>query len=204
MEKAEVKKKGNRIALAFLAFGVISGITYLFSNAIWKNIELSEPVTLTQKFPIANIELVADTVALHFCLGEGNVIKIPATIKTPRKYFLKTCSKSQKIYANYNVLIRNGDVNQRIGIFYFWRHSGGWMESYIEPFVSPPPTKNIIWKLKKVSLNEAKDGVKLSYTPERSELSTPGIIRIISLIMSIGFFIISGLIWLLSSVKFNL
>ncbi len=190
MEETEMKKKGNRVALAFLALGVIFGIIHFISSQKWTEIKLPEPVTLSQKFPVTNVELVVDEVALHF-YKDNDVAELY------KESFLKETMLAKKIYANYNILIMNGNINNRVGIFYFWRHPGGWMERYIEPFLSPPPIKNIVWKLKKVSLNETRDGVKLFYTTERSNLAISGIIRKVSKIASIGFFIIAVVIWFL-------
>ncbi len=185
--------KKNQVVLLFLALGIIFGIVYILFNNAWKSIELPEPVTLSQKFPVANnVELVVDEVALHFYENDD-------VTKLYEESFFKEVVLAKKVYLNYNILLTAGNTRYRIGIFYFWRHPEGWMESYIEPFVSPPSTKNIIWKLKKVSLNEAKDGIKLLYIPERSESAISGIIRIASGTVSIIFLAISGLIWFLTN-----
>ncbi len=192
MEETEMKKKGNRVALAFLVLGAIFGIICSISKQEWEGIQLPEPVTLVQKFSVTNVEFVVDEVAMHFYENDD-------VTKLYEESFFKEVVLAKKVYLNYNILLTAGNTRYRIGIFYFWRHPEGWMESYIEPFVSPPSTKNIIWKLKKVSLNEAKDGIKLLYIPERSESAISGIIRIASGTVSTIFLVISGLIWFLTN-----
>ncbi len=196
MKEKETTRKKTRIAVLFLALGIIFAILLFFSHHKWEKIKLPESVTLEQKFPAKEIEMVADAVAIHFY---RNAIKIS------REDFFRISSspKIKKIYANYNILRINGDINSRVGIFYFWRHPEGWMESYTEPFLSPPPIKNICWKLEKVSLNESRDGVKLFYIPKISDLAISGITTTVSFIMLIICLVIAGLIWFLSSPKLN-